>query len=96
MFAECLPGVLEEARFFGIEQLAEQLEVAIKVMSLFLIGRRVHSLERVVSHHNVLPLKTEHTATRGPLSHFPQGVCPFSSGNPHKVGASLSGTVKLK
>uniref|UniRef100_A0A1A8IGW5 Potassium channel tetramerisation domain containing 9 n=1 Tax=Nothobranchius kuhntae TaxID=321403 RepID=A0A1A8IGW5_NOTKU len=26
----CLPGVLEEARFFGIEQLAEQLEVAIK------------------------------------------------------------------
>lgn len=28
---DCLPGVLEEARFFGIEQLAEQLEVAIKV-----------------------------------------------------------------
>lgn len=31
-FIECLPGVLEEARFFGIEQLAEQLEVAIKVI----------------------------------------------------------------
>lgn len=29
---ECFPGVLEEARFFGIEQLAEQLEVAIKVV----------------------------------------------------------------
>lgn len=27
----CLAGVLEEARFFGIEQLAEQIEVAIKV-----------------------------------------------------------------
>ena len=27
------PGVLEEARFFGIERLAEQLEVAIKVRS---------------------------------------------------------------
>lgn len=29
-----LPGVLEEARFFGIEQLAEQLEAAIKVSSV--------------------------------------------------------------
>lgn len=30
----CFPGVLEEARFFGIEQLAEQLDVAIKVSKL--------------------------------------------------------------
>lgn len=33
----CVIGVLEEARFFGIEQLAEQIEVAIKVKSMSIL-----------------------------------------------------------
>lgn len=40
---ECFPGVLEEARFFGIEQLAEQLEVAIKVVFNAEVKRLVYN-----------------------------------------------------
>lgn len=32
MSLSCFAGVLEEARFFGVEQLAEQLEAVIKVV----------------------------------------------------------------
>lgn len=45
-------------------------------------------------HDHVLTLWTELAASGGPLSHLPQRVCPFSSGDTHEVRAALSGTAE--
>ena len=55
----CFLGVLEEARFFGIEQLAEQLEAAIKVRGLEILVRRIPECSRLwVREWCLLPCRT--------------------------------------
>lgn len=68
----CVIGVLEEARFFGIEQLAEQIEVAIKVKTYFTL----RMMESLITTRLLLCIYNAFTSSQN--SHPPEDHSPIS------------------
>lgn len=87
----CFLGVLEEARFFGIEQLAEQLEVAIKVKEWECLKCFLSYLCKCCNCLFICGFKTEFTSTWRSLSTFPEGVCSIFTGYADQIRATLPG-----
>jgi hypothetical protein len=97
-----LIGVLEEARFFGIDSLIEHLEVAIKVRGLFcfvLFCCRLGQYYTYPKYHPKDPTEIyvfeycfqEFPTTRGSFTNIPKGICSISAGHSNQVRAALPG-----
>ena len=89
-------GVLEEARFFGIEQLAEQLETLIKVcvsvcVCVCVCVCSIHSVDWGLTCVSC----SVHSASWRSLPSDPQGVHQIPVGHDDQVRAAMSGKGNL-